>query len=412
VTEDKQHECFEGRESTLVGRPAVRNCAVCGCRQKTLIYQQRFVLPSANYVHTGYDVVKCRSCGFAYADVLPNQSCLDSYYGSAAYDAGKLESESEIKRSVHSVNNILSYIGANDTILDIGCGTGTILGLLKRKGFRNLAGLDPSEECSRIAKEKHGVHVNRGGLSDELDIGQFDFVILSHVLEHIQDLRKIVFRLHDFLRPGGRLYIEVPDAYNFLSLADPQTGSGWDFSKDLFAQFCPEHVNFFSCTSLHNLMRRTGFEKVFLESQMSVLGVVASVWAQSPVVPDTLIEERLCKYVEESKSVFKDIVPKIEGIVSKGDEILVWGAGLHTQRLLANTNLANAKICAFIDSNPVFRQQQLAGKPILGPGDLSSQPPLPILISSRRLQDEIEKQIKDMGLKNELILLYPRNPTP
>ncbi len=381
-----------------------RKCAICGSVEKRMVFQQRFALPSANYVHAGYDVVICKACDFAYADNLPDQSFFDTYYTNTG---GKGAGEAYGNRHANSVGNIVRFARQTDRILDIGCGSGEILAMLAARGYRDLLGLEPGEEYCE-ATRRRGIEVVRGTLSDDIEVGQFDFAILSHVLEHVQDVRRTVSRLQELLRPGGGLYVEVPDADGFNMLNNPSVRLEWDFAKDLFAQFCPEHVNFFTTKSLGNLMRRTGFAEVFLESQVSVLGVVASVWTPAALTPDAAIDGQLRQYVTESEAILDKIRPAIAAAANRADGILVWGAGLHTQRLLANTQLGKAKILAFVDSNPAYRGMNLLGHPIVGPQDVPGFPPVPILISSRRLQDDIEQTIVALGLGNERLLLYPR----
>jgi len=222
-----------------------RNCAICGSSQKKKIFSQIYVIPSnSTHVHSGYDVVICGDCGFAYADNLPDQSALDKYY-SASYTSSE-----EATRYHNSAKNIFRFLKKGDRILDIGCGTGHLLNLVRANGYDNVYGLDPADIACHTAKEKYGLDVIQGSLFDDLDLGMFDFIILSHVLEHIVDLPYFILQLNKYLNKGGRVYIEVPDAHNFLLSVEPNPSLGWKYEKDLFAHFAPEHINFFSVISL------------------------------------------------------------------------------------------------------------------------------------------------------------------
>jgi SAM-dependent methyltransferase len=394
-----------------------RNCAVCGSDQKDLIFQQRFTVPATNCVSLGYDVVVCQQCDFAYADNPPSQANLDAYYATglktayhlgqrACKDPTQLETESDATLHANSVENIRRYARPGDRILDVGCGSGHLLSLLRARGYDNLHGIDPSLTCCRVASEHYGLSVTQGSLLDAVDIGQFDFAILNHVLEHVESLAIFVMRLHEVLRPDGRLYIEVPDVHQFGLCILPQGKVAWEFASDLFAQFTPEHVNFFSGVALRNLMLRLGFREVWLESQVSVMGVLASVWEKPR--PDRDPDARACleQYVRDSRQMLDEPSAVIDALVRSGEELLVWGAGLHTQRLLGYGHLAEAKIRAFVDSNPAYHGQCLAGRPIVAPEEVRHLPSLPILVSSRRLQDDIARQIRRSGFANRIVLLY------
>ena len=73
---------------------------------------------------------------------------------------------------------------------------------------------------------------------------------------------------------------------------------------------------------------------------------------------------------------------------------------------LVQSNLAEAGIVAFIESNARYHGKTLHGRPILAPQALGDHPE-PVLISSRVFQKEIADQIRHgLGCSNELILLY------
>lgn len=105
-------------------------------------------------------------------------------------------------------------VNANDHVLDIGCGTGTMFEALP-EGIR-YTGFDLSEAYIREAREKHGnaadfVHASVGEAPD-LPQSEFDIAIATGVLHHLDDTEAIeLFRLAaDSLKPGGRLITSDP----------------------------------------------------------------------------------------------------------------------------------------------------------------------------------------------------------
>ena len=99
-------------------------------------------------------------------------------------------------------------------ILDLGCGTGTMLQYLARYG--QAEGIDADEGAVRFCHER-GVHqvqqVETMPLPFEDDT--FDLVTALDVLEHIDDDRGTLRELYRITRPGGRIMLSVP-AYRFL----------------------------------------------------------------------------------------------------------------------------------------------------------------------------------------------------
>jgi SAM-dependent methyltransferase len=398
-----------------------RDCSICGSNRKTVVYQPRFSSPSACDNYTGYDVVVCERCDFAYADKVPPQAFFENYYKapiktvqdlakrrSSQTDEGGFECESDVRLHVATLNTLKTFLNEEKRILDIGCGSGHLLSLFHNSGFKHLMGIEPSSAASAIARQEYGLNVITASLCDDIEAGEFDFIILSHVLEHVSELRHFLFGCASLMAEGGQIYVEVPDASRFGLSLDPKMDTVWEYNRDLFAQFCPEHINFFTSVSLTNLMVSCGFRKVFLEPQVSIMGVIASVWDRVPLQKDTTVLGALQSYIEGAEAACQTPMAIIEEILVSKQEILVWGAGLHTQRLLAIGKLGKLQIRAFVDSNPAYQGQQLAGRPIIEPAQARQFPSLPIMISSKRLQAEIAGQISAMGLPNPVLLLYPQ----
>jgi SAM-dependent methyltransferase len=397
-----------------------RYCSICGSNQKTTIFEQRFVVPTGNYLHDGYNVVTCNVCGFAFADNIPDQSFFEKYYTqmnkkthllkkrlSSNKKTKEMLAEEEFLFRMHdcSIKNIKQHIKKKTSILDVGCHTASLLSLLKKKGYRNIEGLDMSKYASSIAKQRHGIKVTVGSIFDDLDLGDFDLLILTHVLEHVIDLPRFVKQLAKYLNEDGLLYVEVPDALQFI-LAEADDKKYSSDQKEPFLQFSVEHINYFSNLSLFNLMTTNGFELVSIEPQISTITILTSVWRKKKLIKDVHIETSLKQYILESENRISDLTKRISEISTTEKEIFVWGAGLHTQKLLSITKLRDVKIRAFVDSDPSYGKVKLMGKPIVKPNKLKSMKKLPILISSHRFQEEINKQIQDMNLSNEVILLY------
>lgn len=394
-----------------------RNCGICGESKNKLIYKQKFIVPTSNYFHAGYDVVVCERCGFAYADNIPDQNFLDSYYKlmlkktsglkrkirSLKKSSEQVEEDFLLTQYTHSAKNIVRFISKSAKILDVGCYTGGLLAHLKKLGYKNGQGLDMSAYASEVALKKNKVKVTVGSVFDDLNINQFNMVILTHVLEHIKDLHSFIYKLSTYLNKNGLLYIEVPDAYNFFFPKENDNRYSND-QKEPFLQFSVEHINYFSKVSLENLMKSCGFKKIFIESQTSHIAVLASVWKRNEMVKDNIIEAKLKKYVKESNQKITNITKTINELVKSRKEIMIWGAGLHTQKLLSISNLGKVNIKAFIDSDNNYLNGKLIGRPILSPEKIDSN--YPILISSKRYQNEIRRQIIQTGFKNRIITLY------
>lgn len=99
-------------------------------------------------------------------------------------------------------------------ILDIGCGTGTMLGYLGRYG--EAQGIDADEEAVRFCHERGVANVHL--VTEEklpFDDATFNLVTMLDVLEHITDDKGKLREVYRVLKPGGALLLSVP-AYQFL----------------------------------------------------------------------------------------------------------------------------------------------------------------------------------------------------
>lgn len=99
---------------------------------------------------------------------------------------------------------------ADARILEVGCGTGSNIALLK--GFGQVDAIEPDDGARMLATRRSGVAVKAGLLPDgvALDDAAYDLIVLLDVLEHIPDDRATLAALLPKLRPGGKILLTVP----------------------------------------------------------------------------------------------------------------------------------------------------------------------------------------------------------
>ncbi len=98
-----------------------------------------------------------------------------------------------------------------DAILDIACGTGSILRFLKDNGYKDLHGTEISNLCIERL-ENLGISMFKSFLPIiECDDNNFDIVIASQILEHIIKRDKFLSEIKRVTKPGGQCFIFVPD---------------------------------------------------------------------------------------------------------------------------------------------------------------------------------------------------------
>ena len=389
-----------------------RICPICSSTESEILFHQRFSDFSDITLLESYDVVACDNCGFCYADKIPPQKVFDVYYR----ELSKYESNSdELHESRYDRNRFSVIVNYLKPFLDdpglhiaeVGCATGFLLSMIKKAGYSNLTGIDPSPGCTAAAKKHYGIDVLTNTISNiELADNSVDILLLVGVLEHIRDLDDSLQKLWRIIKPGGKFFIAVPDGSQYFKGQDAP-----------FQEFSVEHINYFGPGSLENLMKKNKFSKVDVTQDMievnhktftpAILSLFKKeMTADTFFIPDTDSKKNLQSYIELSKKREKQINEIIEKVSSENGSIIVWGTGAQTLRLLASGSLKDASIAAFVDSNPKYQGKLLNGIPVLSPDFLTANTE-PILISTRAYQNEIEKQIKNiLKLNNKVIKLY------
>lgn len=139
-----------------------------------------------------------------------------------------------------------------DRLLDVGSGDGAFLDFAGAAGW-DATGLDP-DPVAVAAGRARGRRVVAGGveaLGDEA--ASYDLVTASHVIEHVHEPRAFVAALFGLLRPGGRLWLETPNAKS-RGLAR--------FGRDWRGLEPPRHLAIFDQTNLRQLLQTQGFTDV------------------------------------------------------------------------------------------------------------------------------------------------------
>jgi len=386
-----------------------RRCPVCDHLGAELLHEQRFQGVTGTGLLEGYDVVACKSCGAVFSDHLPPVERFSEYYSSASkYEfshRGGEQHREEIIRVEGLAKWLASHLPLDLSILDVGCATGELLIKLKKEGFSDITGLDPSHECVERARNLHGLTMIEGVLgSKKPDQRSYGAVILSAVLEHIPATDHFIRDLIQWTDPSGFLVVEVPDLEFF------------DQSKNApFQEMSVEHVNFFTAQSLKNLMLRYGFKAVAERHFMcpaapgGLTGAVLTVLFQKSDVAADIERELISKssmerYLQQCRQIVESESVTIRKLAESRQPVIVWGTGTLCQRLLAQGDLGKANITCFVDSNRHYQGKNLAGIPIISPEEISKDDA--ILITSWSFQDEITDTIRQtLRLKNYIIVL-------
>jgi len=214
-----------------------------------------FLFESTSKTFTLYS---CEACRCLFLHPMPDSREIERFYPADywwnARRSGGLKKLESVYRKL-ALRDHIAFItkAASDRsvdVLDVGCGSGTLLGLLKQRGFR-VTGLDFSAEAAAIAKAENGVDVAVGTLEEaHFPAESFDVVTLFHVMEHVTTPRQVLAEVSRVLKPNGVAILQVP---NIESWQFKIFGARW-YGLDI-----PRHVIDYSRNSMLKLLADSGF---------------------------------------------------------------------------------------------------------------------------------------------------------
>lgn len=378
-----------------MNQPSVRKfCPVCCDEEKAYTYNHSFTPIEGSSILSDYSIVVCKRCGMIYADTLPGQNNLDDYYANFS----KYDNQNTTKDMTDYYQQMIDYVckklsDKSSHIADIGCGYGSIIIELKKRGYDNVIGVELSKQnCTRLCNEHNITTINKS----LFDLSENDFkikpncIILSAVLEHFADLRGAIDILKSLLPDGGLLIITVPYADKFP-----------EYSELPFEEFSMEHINYFSAESLETLLRLSEFKlKDMSEVDYGQQKILVGCFVKK------MFNNILQEYVRKCQSHLEPTIALIDKYVNDQTEIVLWGTGTLCQYLLANSNLNQCNIVAIVDGNKSYHGRRLCNSVIQDPSLLcegGKHENAVIFTLTYRYNDEITKRIREMGLNNRVI---------
>ena len=391
-----------------IGHYQKRACCVCGESEGALLFDQPIEsiigIGNIGYHHL---INGCKKCGFTYANPILKEEYILRYYANMSNyehpEANGIRPPSHLAQIARQIEVIKSRFDGSfvGNALDIGCSIPLGLSMLQQEGWKVL-GIDPSDTCIAIAKEKLNVKVLKGSFSADLltEDQLYDVIMLSHVLEHLVNPDQILREISNLLSEGGLVYIEVPDHMNINGVK-----TYFDF----------EHINYFTSVSLTNLAQQNGFEVDSLRNYENS----REIHPNYPVISCTIRKrkskdrtqsvaeivndfEETTRVIQEYESSSKELMTRIENNLEKivretsSGKLALWGAGIHTCQLLSQTCLRFTPIKCIFDNDPKRAGNNIDRIPVKlwcedAVNDIEA-----ILISSEASEDQIYEQLKPL----------------
>lgn len=208
-----------------------------------------------------WEVVKCSACGTLFIDPMPSDAELSSYYSAYTKESevvlqtGIGSKVPALRRAYHLISGDIDprdFVAVPDggKVLDYGSGGGTYLSYFHTRGV-DIVGAEISDVMI-AACSNAGLQICRVESFDEIPFpdGEFDVVYLMQVFEHLRNPRRFMRELSRVLKPGGALYLAVPNASSrWRRFFGTNWVSGW---------FAPFHLVHYTRESLTQLAAEFG----------------------------------------------------------------------------------------------------------------------------------------------------------
>ncbi|HEY2820026.1 MAG TPA: class I SAM-dependent methyltransferase [Candidatus Acidoferrum sp.] len=253
-------------------------CLMCGGALKVVLTgltDNRLGSPGS------WQICQCTRCGFEQIAPIPDQAQLTKLYEKFYNFGGQTDTAYTRLREKFLLSVLYRWFTKIDgdvafhhrrghgRLLDIGCNEGRSLRLFARNGFRELEGLEVNETAAATARAA-GFTVHTGLIDDFAPQKQYDVAILSNVLEHSLDPRKMLSDARRVLAPGGQVWISCPNSQSWLRKAFGRSWLNWHV---------PFHISHFAPQTLTRLLVDAGFATVEMKQ------ITPALWfAQSLIV--------------------------------------------------------------------------------------------------------------------------------
>ena len=217
-------------------------------------------------------LVKCIECGFVFSGILPTIVETNAVYSN--YTRGNSLTNVSIQKNHDLAKKLLAVYGKNNNlsalkVLDIGCGDGYLLSTFLQLGC-DVYGTEFDEESITICKNK-GITMLDGGMLpcvsvDIKDSDKFDLIIMTEVIEHIQNPIDVISNAYNLMKNNGIMYFTTP---NFNSLERRILGSDWGMIG------YPEHLSYYTKSTMNKLLIENNMQQIYIQTiNISIYRVV------------------------------------------------------------------------------------------------------------------------------------------
>ncbi|MFT5695432.1 MAG: SAM-dependent methyltransferase [Myxococcota bacterium] len=218
-----------------------------------------------SFTKDGYSHYHCRECDALYLHPVPSKNELSDYYVAQEETTRSSQcwerDEQDYRHYEPIWDDALREIergAGRGPLLDVGCGGGQFLAFARRRGWKDLTGIEYAPGAAARAREQSGATVHSVDfVASQLASGHYAGITMWNVIEHAPNPRAFIDEVERLLRPSG---VYVADCPNRRGVTMRVIG------KDAYVVMPPEHLTYFSHRSLRRLLEGGGLKVSSLKS--------------------------------------------------------------------------------------------------------------------------------------------------
>jgi 2-polyprenyl-3-methyl-5-hydroxy-6-metoxy-1,4-benzoquinol methylase len=167
---------------------------------------------------------------------------------------------------------IIAFVPINTkTILDIGCGQGSFLMLIKEKIGAETWGVEMVKEMAEYAKKKAD-YVFVGQIEkifSSIPDGYFDCICFNDVLEHLIEPTEVLKMMRQKLSENGIIIASIPNVRYFLNIRNLLIYKDWEYTNSGILD--ATHLRFFTQKSMKRMFENAGYKLILQKGINKIL---------------------------------------------------------------------------------------------------------------------------------------------
>lgn len=362
-------------------------CRVCNGGLQTLLQYENMPKAAQNFpeykdlpTEKGVDleVCECEVCGLVQLSNKPVP------YYKEVIRAVAFSEEMKQFRVTQFTNFVDKYSLLGKKVIEIGCGKGEFLQLMKDAGT-DAYGIEYSDDSVQFCRDQ-GLQVEKDYIlyaHDLLKNQPFDCFFILNFFEHLPDLNSTLQALHNNLTDEGIGIIEVP---NFDMI----------IQENLFSEFINDHLYYFTEDTLRAVLSRHGFEVI----------ETSQVWHN--YIISMVIRKKQSLDLSSFKDHQEKVTKELQDYISRYEagSVAIYGAGHQALAVISLAKLGDS-IKYVLDDAP-FKQGKYTPAthiPIVSSEMLRKDPPHAIIIMAASYSDEVARKLEQANLGINLSIL-------